>query len=169
MSGRNCDGCTLCCKLMRVGDKPAMQWCQHCVIGTGCGIYETRPSECRTFHCGYLQKPGLSEDWRPSVSKMVIALPPGEQRIVIFVDPSRRGRWRRAPYYPMIKHWAQMLCPKAGQVLIHDGAEVIAVLPDREKSFGPHREGRTLTSIVTPGPNGPICDVIEDELATEAA
>lgn len=69
----------------------------------------------------------------------------------------------------MIKHWAQMLCPKAGQVLIHDGPEVIAVLPDREKSFGPHREGRTLTSIVTPGPNGPICDVIEDELATEAA
>lgn len=163
MTGRNCDGCTMCCKLMRVGEKAPMQWCEHCTIGTGCSIYETRPGECRTFHCGFLRMGQVGEEWRPSVSKMVIALGPGDRRIVVLVDPSRRGQWRKAPYYDTIKHWARTLCPHAGQVLVHDGPEVIAVLPDREKSFGAHREGRNLTSIVDPGPNGPICDVIEEE------
>lgn len=167
--GRSCDGCTMCCKLMRVEEKPPMQWCQHCAIGEGCTIYEQRPRECRTFHCGYLRMPELNEAWRPSNSKIVVAIGPGDKRLVVMVDPSRRGQWRNEPYYSMIKAWARVLCPKAGQLLVHDGGEVIAVLPDREKSFGPHREGRTLTSIVDPGPNGPVCDVIEEEAPATAA
>lgn len=163
--GRTCDGCTMCCKLMKVEEKPSGQWCQHCIIATGCSIYETRPGECRTFHCGYLRMPQIGEEWRPSESKMVIAIGPGTNRIVVMVDPDRRGQWRKAPYYAAIKSWARALCPRAGQVLIHDGPEVIAVLPDREKSFGAHREGRQLISVVDPGPNGPICDVIEEEQA----
>lgn len=166
--GRTCDGCTMCCKLLRVGDKPSMQWCQHCTVGTGCSIYESRPDECRTFHCGYLRMAELGDAWRPSDAKMVVAIGPGDKRLVVFVDPARRGHWRNAPYYQTIKGWARALCPQAGQVLVHDGPEVIAVLPDREKSFGPPREGRRLTSIVEPGPNGAICDVIEEEDAATA-
>ncbi len=166
--GRSCDGCTMCCKLLSVGDKPVQQWCEHCAIGSGCGIYETRPQECRDFHCGYLRMAELDENWLPAHSKMVVAIGPGEKRIVVYVDATRRGQWRSAPYYATIKGWARALCPQAGQVLIYDGPEVIAVLPDREKSFGALRPGLVLTSTAKPGPTGPICDVIE-QAASEAA
>lgn len=167
--GRSCGSCTLCCKVLRVGDKPAMQWCEHCTIGSGCNIYESRPGECRTFHCGYLRMPELTEAWRPADSKLVVAIGPGDKRIVIFVDPARRGAWRKEPYYTTIKRWARVLCPQAGQVLVHDGPEVIAVLPDRDKSMGPQREGRSLVSVVDRGPNGPICDVIEKSASDAGA
>lgn len=150
---------------MRVGDKPAQHWCQHCAIGDGCKIYDSRPQECRDFHCGWLRMPQLGEAWRPTQSKMVIAVGPGENRIAIYVDSARRGQWRNAPYYPNIKHWARALCPRAGQVLVYDGGDVIAILPDRDKNLGPQREGRTLTSTVEQGPNGPICDVIDKSAA----
>jgi hypothetical protein len=161
--GRTCDGCTMCCKLLKVGDKPAMQWCDHCAIGAGCKIYEERPGECRTFHCGYLRMAELTEAWRPSDSKMVVAIGPGDKRLTVFVDPSRRGQWRNEPYYKTLKGWARALCPRAGQILVHDGPEVFAILPDRDKNLGPHREGRRLTSVVDHTPAGPICDVIEEE------
>ena len=59
-----CGGCTLCCKVMGVPSisKPASQWCKHCRTGFGCGIYETRPGECRNFICGYLSIPALPEE-----------------------------------------------------------------------------------------------------------
>jgi Fe-S-cluster containining protein len=30
------------------------KWCEFCDKGTGCKIYPTRPSECRTFNCLWL-------------------------------------------------------------------------------------------------------------------
>jgi len=164
--GRTCDGCTMCCKLLRVGEKPALKWCEHCAIGKGCNIYDARPDECRTFHCGYLRMEEIGEAWRPANCKMVVAIGPGDKRLVIYVDEARRGQWRNAPYYATIKGWARALCPQAGQVLVYDGREVIAILPDREKSLGLQREGRVLTSTVTPSSNGPIYDVIESERPT---
>ena len=58
---RPCGSCSLCCKLMSVGDgpdaeknawfvKPGGVWCPYCKPGKGgCSIYEQRPVECRTF------------------------------------------------------------------------------------------------------------------------
>ncbi len=47
--------CSLCCKLPSVTFddgyvKQSNEWCEHCTK-PGCGIYETRDSICRDFHC----------------------------------------------------------------------------------------------------------------------
>jgi len=53
---RSCGTCTLCCKVLAVDElkKPHGKWCAHCKTGQGCGIYDTRPAECRDFRCTWL-------------------------------------------------------------------------------------------------------------------
>jgi hypothetical protein len=60
-SGRACGSCTLCCKVIAVADFDKLPgvWCPHCVRGKGCGIYETRPTDCRTFFCEWMLDKGL--------------------------------------------------------------------------------------------------------------
>ncbi len=73
-----CDGCTACCKIMKVRelDKPANVWCQHCRIGSGCGIYVERPESCRVYECLWLktQRMGrpIPPELRPDRSRVVI-------------------------------------------------------------------------------------------------
>jgi hypothetical protein len=74
--GRGCGECTVCCTVLAI-DKPAIQkaagvTCRHCA--KGCAIYETRPTLCRDFHCGWRQLPILSEDWRPDRSGVFVEI-----------------------------------------------------------------------------------------------
>jgi Fe-S-cluster containining protein len=64
----------MCCKVLGITElqKPVGKWCPHCKIGKGCQIYETRPQECRTFHCAWLVDNRFSDIWRPDRSKIVI-------------------------------------------------------------------------------------------------
>jgi len=69
--GRECGFCTVCCYATHV-DTPEFkkaqgEVCKHCT-GRGCGIYETRPPICRTFHCGWRYTAALGDDWRPDRS-----------------------------------------------------------------------------------------------------
>jgi hypothetical protein len=64
-------------------DKPEIQkeagvTCRHCK--GGCAIYETRPSLCRDYHCGWRQLPILDESWRPDRSGVFVELEPMEGR-----------------------------------------------------------------------------------------
>lgn len=56
--GRECGGCTLCCKLTPVPGpplhKPAGVRCKHQRTGRGCAIYERRPFACATWACRWL-------------------------------------------------------------------------------------------------------------------
>ena len=54
-----------CCEVMAIQalEKPPWSKCEN-QCAAGCGIYEERPDECRTFDCGWL-KGFLSEDDRP--------------------------------------------------------------------------------------------------------
>lgn len=64
---RECGACQVCCELPAVGalDKPMYTPCAH-QCAAGCGIYETRPSECRAFECAWLRGDvGASEAERP--------------------------------------------------------------------------------------------------------
>jgi hypothetical protein len=69
-SGRECGACSLCCKVMDVEDpatgfhKPNNVWCRHCTK-PGCGVYETRPDECRRWACQWLIDPTLGDVWFP--------------------------------------------------------------------------------------------------------
>jgi len=77
--GRVCGGCTVCCTAMAI-DGPDIQkdagvTCRHCTAH-GCGIYETRPSLCRDYHCGWRQLPLLDDSWRPDRSQVFVEIEP---------------------------------------------------------------------------------------------
>lgn len=113
-----------------------MQWCQHCKIGHGCQIYETRAPICRTFHCRYLLDEDLEEDWKPSTSNFLMTFEEDANRLVVHVDPATPQAWRREPYYSRIKAWAVEAAENLGQVLVWEGDQIVAVLPDREQHLG---------------------------------
>ena len=60
-----CDGCTLCCKLLPVPwmDSKAGEYCKECDIDIGCKIYA--PKECLSFKCAYNQMEKCHIDLRP--------------------------------------------------------------------------------------------------------
>ena len=53
----HCGTCTACCRVFAIPalNKPAGQWCQHCDIGVGCKIYNSRPQTCVEYECLWLQ------------------------------------------------------------------------------------------------------------------
>lgn len=153
---RSCDGCTLCCKLLRIEalDKPRSQWCAHCDVGVGCKIYEERPSECRTFDCGYLMLTHIGDHWRPVNSKMVIALAIDANRLTVFVDPDRPDAWRKEPYYSDIKSWAKVAAKNQGRVIVSLGNEVIVVTPDGETNLGSVKDDQLIIARRKRGSSG---------------
>ncbi len=146
VEGRSCDGCTMCCKLLRIEslDKPRLQWCSHCDIGAGCKIYQERPRECRDFDCGYLIDANIGAHWKPANTKMVISLSPEFNRLVVYVDPDRPDAWRKQPFYSDIKSWARTAVRNRGQVLVSQGRDTIAVMPDSETNLGPVRDDQLI-------------------------
>jgi uncharacterized cysteine cluster protein YcgN (CxxCxxCC family) len=96
--GRRCGECSLCCKLIRVDafTKAPGIWCTHCAPGNGgCRIYDSRPAECRDFHCAWMSSPSLGEEWRPSRCKLVLRVESEGRLIAVHVDPSDPAAWRR--------------------------------------------------------------------------
>ncbi len=96
-----CDGCTACCKMLKIEElnKPAHSWCAHCKIGSGCGIYAARPESCRIYECVWLQsqrggKP-LPPEMRPDKSRVVIGVTNQGDDLVLYVNPDRRDAWKR--------------------------------------------------------------------------
>jgi hypothetical protein len=79
VAGRECGGCTACCKTLRIRElkKLAGVLCEHCAEGSGCKIYETRPSVCRGFYCGWKRLPYLGDEWRPDRCGILIGLVEG--------------------------------------------------------------------------------------------
>jgi hypothetical protein len=106
-TGRECGGCSLCCRLLEIDDepeinKPADVWCRHCRPSAGCGIYHRRPSRCRTYACDWLARRGLPDHWFPAVSRMVVhttTRADGTVMLSIIVDPRYPDSWCREPYF----------------------------------------------------------------------
>ena|SRR5262245_12245885 len=138
VAGRKCGSCTLCCKVMSIGEigKPRGAWCKHCHVGVGCRIYADRPDECRAFHCGYLTLSTLSEDWFPAKAKIVLTADSKGTRLAAHVDPSRPDAWRAEPYYSQLKQWARLAAPEQGQVVAITGGRTIVILPDKDVDLG---------------------------------
>ncbi len=162
VAGRSCDGCTMCCKLVSVASisKERLKWCDHCNIGKGCKIYETRPIECRRFYCGYLINEPIGEHWKPSVSRMVLDYEPQANRIVVHVDQGRIDAWRAEPYYSEIKDWARRAADNRGQVVVWQGRDAVVVLPAEEKNLGPVRDDQFILTAERHGSSGVTFDVI---------
>lgn len=56
MSETSCDNCDVCCNILEVRElnKKSYKNCDHRAEGGGCGIYNDRPSICRTWNCAYI-------------------------------------------------------------------------------------------------------------------
>lgn len=158
---RSCAGCTLCCKLPAIPEiaKPTQTWCADCDIGKGCKIYETRPGTCRKFECVYLTSPQIGEHWKPAACHMVIAHQARANRVAIHVDNAHPDAWKQEPYYGDILRMAAAVYPKNGQVLILDGRNAVAVLPDRHKPLGAYSDDKIIVTTQSAGPQGPVYDV----------
>jgi hypothetical protein len=102
---RDCGGCTVCCTHLSITSpaltKPAGVLCTYCTEGSGCGIYETRPSVCRTWHCGW-RTLALDDSWRPDRCGILISLTQEripshfEKRVGLkfqFVDSLQSAQW----------------------------------------------------------------------------
>jgi hypothetical protein len=84
--GRECGECTVCCIVATI-DSPEFKKvqgvaCQHCLPGSGCGIYLTRPPVCRIWYCQWRRLAWLDDSWRPDRSQIMLRptddeVPPG--------------------------------------------------------------------------------------------
>jgi hypothetical protein len=121
--GRDCGGCTMCCKLLSVEEigTPPLSWCPSCDTKRGCSIYEQRPTECRQFYCEYLLDPALSEHWKPSKCKMVVVFEDFTNTLVIHVDPDRPHAWREEPFWSDIRGWVRAAGRTQRQVVVWQG------------------------------------------------
>lgn len=111
----SCDGCTACCKVLKIRElnKPGNIWCQHCKIGEGCGIYETRPESCRVYECIWLQTQKMARpipfDLRPDKSRVVIGTTNHGEDIVLYVSPDRPEAWKQGGFEKFV---AELLSKK---------------------------------------------------------
>ena len=131
LAGRDCNGCTLCCKLLSIEEleKPPAVMCEHCADGSGCTIYADRPTECRGFFCDYLLDPALGEHWLPTRSHMVVSFEDYSNAIVVHVDGSTPLVWRQEPFQSEIRDWAKAGAKARTQVIVWQGDTRIEIEP----------------------------------------
>ena len=136
-SRKSCGDCSLCCKLMNVPElnKPRNVWCQHLVIGKGCGIHEARPDVCRGFYCRWTEDPALGPEWKPNKSKMVLAHH-GEDRLTVYVDPGATGAWRKEPYLSRLVAMARVGLENNGILKIVENGQTLVMLPHGAVDLG---------------------------------
>jgi hypothetical protein len=134
--GRECGGCTLCCKVMAIEAlaKPASSWCPHCKPRRGCLIYANRPAECRAFSCLWLVNDLLDQHWKPSKSKLVLTT--SEDGIEVRCDPGFPDAWRKEPFRSEIHQWAVSGEAHDLTVIVIIGERIILIASDREFDLG---------------------------------
>lgn len=123
---------------MAIGElgKPENQWCSHFKQGAGCTIYETRPTECRTFVCGWLVDPRLDDRWKPTTARFLIWQQDGARRVVIEVDPAFPQAWKREPYYSTFKAWSDRKRPNGAEIMVKVGQRGTVIFPERDIDIG---------------------------------
>jgi hypothetical protein len=123
---------------MRVDElqKPQWQWCPHCLVGKGCGIYASRPEECRVYLCEYLQNPDVSPAWYPKTSHMIIEVIEDRTKAHVYVDPDHPEVWRSEPFYSDLKDSAREALKFRCRLTVHVGRAQTIIFPDRDVEFG---------------------------------
>lgn len=92
---RTCGECTLCCKLERITElnKPRDRYCDFCLVGVGCNVYQKRPNSCRTFKCWWLSDPEVPDSLRPDKVGAYAAGDPAGGYLRVMVDGDARDGW----------------------------------------------------------------------------
>src|SRR5678815_4489321 len=104
----SCGTCTACCKVFTIPEvKTSIDtWCQHCAVGKGCKIYDSRPEACRTFQCMWLESQGkerpLPLELRPDKSKVVMSQTTNPNVIAAITMPGSPIAWREGKVIQLI-------------------------------------------------------------------
>ena len=140
---RECGTCTMCCKLIEVTEleKPQNVWCKQCKPGKGCGAYDTRPSDCRTFYCGWMADLSFDDSWRPDRAKFIMTYEPGTDRMFIVCDAGFPGAWRREPFYARLKSFLTAPGMERQQIVITTGRKLTLLVRNGEFDLGDHDKG----------------------------
>lgn len=153
VAGRSCGTCGLCCKLLAIAalNKDENRWCPHFRQGSGCSIHGSHPTECAAFYCGFMRRGELGEEWRPTKSRFVIYWMREGKRMVVHVDPSFPGAWRKEPYYAALKSWSEQIA-KGFEVVVRVQDRMIVVLPNKDVDLGRVEAGDivTISQMATP-------------------
>jgi hypothetical protein len=159
--GRACGSCTLCCKVYKVAaiDKLAGRWCQHCTPGRGCGIYETRPEQCRDFFCLWMTEGTIPEEWKPERSKMVLTIFPENGFIYVQVDPGAPQAWKKQPYYGQLHQWAADNLSKGVHVLVFVNETATLIMPQQDLPLGQMKPTDGFSVRGKMGPTGVVYEV----------
>ena len=123
MTDNACGSCTACCRVYSISEigKPAGQWCEHCAVGKGCKVYETRPWKCVEFECLWLQSqhggfgPPMPDEMRPDRCKVVFS--PLDDTFIALCMPGSPDAWRKGAGRKVVD-W-----------LVGNGYRVLAGLP----------------------------------------
>ena len=133
--GRDCGSCTLCCKVYDVPAVPmtAGTWCRNCQPGRGCRIYDTRPQQCRDFHCLWISQDFLGPEWKPDKARFVLTMDPATKWLFVQLDPGAPQAWRKEPYLTQLRRWAA-----AGNrpVIVFLNRSATAVMPTHDVPLG---------------------------------
>ena len=107
MSGRQCGGCTLCCRLLPVAEigKLAGHRCQHQRHAKGCAVYAHAPVSCRAWSCAWLVDEDAGALSRPDRAHYVIDIVPD---FVKMVWPDGR-----VDKLPVLQVWCDPAFPNA--------------------------------------------------------
>ena len=145
----------MCCKLLAIPalEKPGHNWCPKFVTRKGCSIYADRPSECRGFECLYLAAPALDESWRPDKARFMVWVGSQGRRLIVEVDPTFPGSWKREPFYSELRRWANRNNPEVLEVVVRTGHAIQMLFPEGEVDMGPEQDLK-IESGYEPGPGG---------------
>jgi hypothetical protein len=159
--GRACGSCTLCCKVFDIAEiqKPAGKWCRHCTPGRGCGVYETRPEQCRAFHCVWMTTDFLGPEWKPERCAFVRSVDPATQNLLVQVDPGRPTAWKAEPYQSQLRRWAEAGLAQGRHVIVFINHNGTVVLPDKDIGIGPVKPGDRLSISRQMTAHGMVVDV----------
>ncbi|MDE4910377.1 hypothetical protein PQI07_06630 [Methylobacterium sp. 092160098-2] len=136
VAGRECGECVMCCKALHIDTqelkKPPDVLCVH-NTGTGCGIYETRPSVCRTWLCLWRRIETLPQHMRPDRSGLLLSAEFGHQNgdpfqkfYVIIRSIDNKSRFETDLYKNLVRMFSE-----------HVGIPVYASLDGKKRMVHP--------------------------------
>jgi hypothetical protein len=155
--GRECGGCTMCCKVYALPElaKPPGVWCIHCAPGKGCAIHDQLPDQCRLFFCLWMTDGAMPADWRPDRARFVLSVYPTNGFIYGQVDPGSPTAWRRAPYYDRLRAMAKALLDERRHLIMFVGDDATLVMPDGALPLGKMTAEDNFRIEQVFGPSGP--------------
>jgi hypothetical protein len=146
-----CGSCTACCRVYAIPElsKPAGKWCDHCAIGKGCKIYETRPKLCVDFKCLWLQsqerdnpRERLGAELRPDRCKVVFSPTTNDSIMGATVMPGQPNAFRKGAAQRLIKN------------MVDAGMKVVAGLPQATTKTMIDQRGEREAKMTEPDENG---------------